>query len=86
MISIPKPTIKTIIVFCVQPFHSLRIIPQTLEKVTLSDIKMHHENVNNTGEDAKNPLPKLKPKNWLYHKTPARAQNKMLFAYRDVFP
>jgi ribulose-5-phosphate 4-epimerase/fuculose-1-phosphate aldolase len=36
-------------------------------------------NGGNTGESARNPLPKLRPKNWLYHNTPAKAQNKTLF-------
>ena len=70
---------STVIVLGVHPFHSFKRIPQTLENVTFNDIRMHHENVSNTGEAARNPLPKLRPKNWLYHNTPAKAQNKTLF-------
>ena len=69
---------RTVIVFCEHPFHSFNIIPQTLEKVTFNDIKIHQEKVSNTGEDTRKPFPKLNPKNWLYQSTPAKAQNKIL--------
>ena len=77
-INTKRPTTKTVMVLDEQPFHSFKMIPHTLEKVTFSDIKIHHEKVSNTGDEAKNPLPRLSPKNWLYHKIPAKAQNNKL--------
>ena len=44
-ISTIKPTNKVMMVFCEQPFHSLRMMPHTFEKVTFSDMRMHHEKV-----------------------------------------
>lgn len=79
-ISITRPAISTAIVLREQPFHSLRIIPHTLLNVTLSAISMHHENVSSTAESVRKPLPRLNPKNWLYHNRPARAQKMMLLA------
>lgn len=76
--SMIMPATSTAMVFCEQPFHSFSIIPHTLLKVTLRAISMHHENVSSTGESVRNPLPRLRPKNWLYHSSPARAQNTML--------
>ena len=58
-----KPTTNTVMVLEEHPFHSFKIIPHTFEKVTFSDIKIHHEKVNNAGEEARKPLPKLNPKN-----------------------
>lgn len=44
------------------PFHSLSSMPQTLEDVTLSAIKMLHEKVNNTGLSIRKLFPISKPK------------------------
>ena len=71
---------NTVMVLEEHPFHSFKMIPQTLEKVTFNDIRIHQEKVSNTGEDTRKPFPRLKPKNWLYHKTPANAQNNKLLA------
>ena len=84
--STSKPTNNTKMVLEEHPFHSFKMIPHTLEKVTLSDMRMHHEKVSNTGEEARKPLPKLNPKNWLYHKIPANAQKSRLLAYRVLLP
>ena len=81
-----KPTNNTVMVLEEHPFHSFNIIPHTFEKVTFSDIRMHQEKVNKAGEEVRNPLPKLNPKNWLYHKIPANAQNNKLLAYKAFFP
>ena len=62
-ISTSNPTTNTVMVLEEQPFHSFKIIPHTLEKVTFSDIKIHQEKVSNAGEEVRNPLPKLNPKN-----------------------
>lgn len=85
-ISTNKPTTNTKMVLEEHPFHSFRIIPHTFEKVTFSDMRMHHEKVSNTGDDARKPLPKLNPKNWLYHRIPASAQNSRLLAYKVLLP
>ena len=81
-----KPTNNTKIVLEEHPFHSFRMIPHTFEKVTFNDIKMHQEKVRSAGEEARNPFPKLNPKNWLYHKIPANAQNRRLFPYKALLP
>ena len=78
MISIANPIKRTTIVFLLQPFHSFRIMPQILEKVTFRAIRMHQLKVSRTALPARKPLPRLKPKNWLYHNRPARAQNRRL--------
>ena len=62
-ISTSNPTTNTVMVLEEQPFHSFKMSPHTLEKVTFSDIKIHQEKVSNAGEEVKNPLPKLNPKN-----------------------
>lgn len=62
-ISIAKPNSNTLMVEPLTPFHSLSSIPQTLEKVTLSAIKMLHEKANNTGLSIKKLFPISKPKN-----------------------
>ena len=77
-ISISRPTTSTVMVLLEQPFHSLRIMPHTLLNVTLRAINMHQENVSSTAESVRKPLPRLSPKNWLYQRRPARAQNTML--------
>ena len=58
-----KPITNTVMVLEEHPFHSFKMIPHTFEKVTLSDIRMHQEKVSKAGEEVKNPLPKLNPKN-----------------------
>lgn len=78
-INTTSPMSKVMMVFCEQPFHSLRMMPHTFEKVTLSDIRIHHEKVSKAGEEVRKPLPKLRPKNWLYQSIPANAQNNTLF-------
>ena len=72
------PVINTAIVLFEQPFHSLRMIPQTLEKVTLSAIRIQNARVSIALPASKKLLPRLRPKNWLYQRRPARAQ-KMRF-------
>ena len=84
--STSKPITNTVMVLEEHPFHSFKIIPNKFEKVTLSDIRMHQENVNKAGEEVRNPFPKLNPKNWLYHKIPANAQNNKLLPYKALFP
>jgi hypothetical protein len=43
-INTAKPNNNTAIVFAPMPFHSFKIIPQMLEAMTLSDMRMLHEN------------------------------------------
>ena len=43
------PAMRTAMVFWEQPFHSLRIMPQTLENTTFSAIRMHQLKVMRTG-------------------------------------
>ena len=74
------PSMSTVIVVREHPFHSLRIMPHTLEKTTLSAMSMHHEKARSVGDEVRNPLPSESPKNWLYHSTPAKAQNNRLLA------
>ena len=81
-----KPITNTVMVLEEHPFHSFKMIPHTFENVTLSDIRIHQENVSNAGEEVRNPLPKLKPKNWLYQRIPANAQNNRLLPYKAVLP
>ena len=79
------PTMSTAMVFCEQPFHSFKMMPQTLENTTLSAIKMQKESVRRVGDSVRNPLPSDKPKNWLYHKAPAKAQNTRLLPHTSFF-
>ena len=51
------------IVCLLQPFHSLRMIPHTLEMTTLSAIRMQNESVSSVGDSVRNPLPRESPKN-----------------------
>ena len=60
------PQTSTATVFLEQPFHSLRIIPQTLLNTTFRAIRIHHENVRSVAESLRKPLPRLSLKNWLY--------------------
>ena len=73
-----NPRIKTPIVELLTPFHSFKRIPQTLLKVTFSDIRILHENANRTGLSVRKLFPISKPKNCEYQSTPARAQNSRL--------
>ena len=68
------PTINTEMVFFEQPFHSFRMMPHTFENTTLSAIRMQNDRVMRVGDSVRNPLPSDSPKNWLYHKAPAKAQ------------
>ena len=77
-IKIMMPAINTLMVFCEQPFHSFSIMPQTLENTTLSAIRMQNDSVMSVGDSVRKPLPSDSPKNWLYHKAPAKAQYTML--------
>ena len=79
------PTMSTAMVFGEHPFHSFRMMPQTLENTTLSAIKIQKESVKRVGDSVRNPLPSDKPKNWLYHKAPANAQNTRLLPHTSVF-
>ena len=81
-----KPSKSTAMVLGEQPFHSFRMIPHTLEKVTLSAIRMQKEKVMRSGESAKNPCPKDSPKNWLYHNAPANRQKTRLLPQTLVLP
>ncbi len=72
---------NTAIVLREAPFHSRRMIPHTLEKVTLSAINIQNEKVSRVSLSAKNPLPRLNPKNWLYHSSPAKQQKSRLLAH-----
>lgn len=49
--------------FLPEPFHSFRIMPQTLLKTTLSDINMLHENAIITLLGSKKLCPMPNPKN-----------------------
>ena len=53
-------------------------MPQTFEKMTLSDIRMLHEKAKMTGDPVRKLLPISRPKNCEYHSTPAKAQNSRL--------
>ena len=77
-ISTMIPSTSTTMVLREQPFHSLRMIPHTLENTTLSAISMQKANVISAGESVRKPFPRLSPKNWLYHKPPAKTQNHRL--------
>ena len=57
----------------------------SFEKTTFRAIRIHQLNVSSDGESVKNPLPKLKPKNWLYHSTPAKAQKSRLLTQSSPF-
>ena len=85
MTSTTIPMVSTIIVFCEQPFHSLRIMPQTLEKTTLSAIRIQNASVSSVGDSARKPLPSARPKNYEYHNAPANRQNNRLLPQTAVF-
>ena len=80
-----RPITNTLMVFELQPFHSLRIIPQTLLNTTLRAIKIQNDNVVRASEEVRKPLPIDSPKNWLYQSAPAKRQNRALFAHTSVF-
>ena len=79
------PATRVAIVLPEQPFHSLRMMPHTLENTTLSAIRMQNERVMSVGDPVRNPFPKARPKNWLYHSAPARRQNRMLLNHTLPF-
>ena len=85
IISITMPVTSTAIVFCEHPFHSLRIMPHTFENTTFSAMRMQKASVMSVGDSVRNPFPKERAKNWLYHNAPARAQNTRLFPHTSVF-
>ena len=58
------------------------MIPQTFEKVTLRAIRIQNASVSIALPASKKLLPSESPKNWLYHSSPARAQNRMFDAQR----
>ena len=74
------PVTSTKMVFFEQPFHSLRMIPQTFENVTLSAMRMQNASVSIALPASKKLRPRESPKNWLYQRRPARAQNRMFDA------
>ena len=80
-----RPTTRTAIVFCEQPFHSLSMIPHTLENVTLSAMRIQKARVIRVGDSVRKPLPRDSPKNWLYHRAPAKRQNNALLPHTEVF-
>ena len=45
MISTTMPAINTLIVLLEQPFHSLRMMPQTFENTTLSAMRMQNDRI-----------------------------------------
>ena len=53
----------------------------TLLKVTFKAINIHHEKASSTGLSVRKLLPISKPKNCIYHSTPAKAQNIKLFPH-----
>lgn len=79
------PITSTVIVLEEHPFHSLRIIPHTLENTTFNAISMQNESVISVGDSVRKPLPRASPKNWLYQRAPAKRQNNILFAQTEPF-
>lgn len=79
------PVIRTATVFPEHPFHSLRMMPQTLENVTFNAMSMHQLKVISDSDEVRKPFPRLSPKNWLYQSRPARAQKSRLEAYTLPF-
>ena len=61
------------------------MMPQTLLNTTFSAMSMQNERVVSTGEEMRNPLPRERPKNWLYHSAPARKQKNRLLAHTLPF-
>ena len=49
-------------------------------------MSMQNEKVVSTGLSVRKPLPRLRPKNWLYHSAPARRQNIRLLPHTAVLP
>ena len=79
-IRIARPQTNTPTVLADTPRHSRRIMPHTLEKVTLSAMRMHQANAATTDPGSKKVCPMPKPKNCEYHSAPANAQNSRLLA------
>ena len=84
-ISTAIPDTNTTIVLREQPFHSLRIMPHTFENVTFKAIRMQKESVSIALPLSKKLRPSDSPKNWLYHRRPASAQNRRLFPHTLQF-
>ena len=79
------PTMSTVMVFCEQPFHSFRMMPQTFENTTLSAIRIQKASVVSVGDSVRKPLPNDSPKNCEYQRAPANRQNKRLLPHTAVF-
>ena len=75
---------STAMVFFEQPFHSSRIMPQMFENTTFSAMRIQNERVVSVGDSVRNPLPSDSPKNWLYHRAPAKRQNRALLPHTDA--
>jgi hypothetical protein len=58
MISTTMPMTSTVMVLCVHPFHSFKIIPHTLLNVTLRAIRIHQEKVISAGDRSEEPFSK----------------------------
>lgn len=78
------PKTRTVTVLEPAPFHSFRRMPQTLLKVTFSDIRILQEKAIITLPSARKLLPNANPKNWEYQRIPAKAQNNRLLV--NTFP
>lgn len=79
VMSTASPANSVQMVFRPAPFHSFRMMPHTLDAITLSDMSMLHEKAYSVLSCGMKLLPVSSPKNWLYHSTPARAQKRVLF-------
>lgn len=82
-INTPNPTISTMIVCLLTPFHSFNTIPQTLLNSTFRDINILHEKAIMIPVGSKKLFPTPNPKNCEYHKTPAKAQNNKLLPHTE---
>ena len=85
MIRTTIPDMSTATVRDEQPRHSFNIIPQTFENTTLRAIRIHQLKVISDSESVRKPLPRLSPKNWIYHSTPAKAQKSRLLVQSEEF-
>lgn len=68
------PPASTAIVLPEDPFHSWRITPHRLEKVTFMAISMHQAKAAITDPGWKKLCPTPNPKNCEYHRAPASEQ------------
>ena len=78
------PQMRTAMVFCEQPFHSFRMMPQTLENTTFSAMRMQNDKVSIVPPASKNERPRLSPKNCEYHRAPASRQKSRLLPQTEV--